>query len=161
LLRRGPAVAAQPPVPIEVGADCPVERCVSVDIREHLLAGHSEAEHRPLTAAFVHFGGTDELLEREGPDAHADALEHCPGPLPLRIGVNRGRIFVADFGPPYRRTYSVKGDAVNLAARLMAKAEPGQIVASAEVLERSRRRFDVVAIEPFAAKGKSEPVRAF
>ena len=82
-------------------------------------------------------------------------------PLPLRIGVNRGRIFVGDFGPPYRRTYSVKGDAVNLAARLMAKAEPGQLLTTDDVLERSRTRFDTVALEPFQAKGKAEPVQAY
>ena len=63
------------------------------------------------------------------------AVMAADSPLPLRIGVNRGRIFVGDFGPPYRRTYSVKGDAVNLAARLMARAEPGQILATGEVLE--------------------------
>ncbi len=82
-------------------------------------------------------------------------------PLPLRIGVNWGRIFVGDFGPPYRRTYSVKGDAVNLAARLMAKAEPGQLLTTDDVLDRSRTRFDTVALEPFQAKGKSEPVQAY
>ena len=48
------------------------------------------------------------------------------GPLPIRIGVNRGSVFVGEVGPPYRRTFTVMGDAVNLAARLMAKAEPGR-----------------------------------
>ena len=89
------------------------------------------------------------------------AVLDAGSPLPLRIGVNRGRIFVGDFGPPYRRTYSVKGDAVNLAARLMAKAEPGQLLTTDDVLERSRTRFDTVALEPFQAKGKAEPVQAY
>ena len=52
-------------------------------------------------------------------------LDHA-GRLPLRIGVNRGPVFAGDFGPPFRRTYSVKGDAINLAARVMGKAHPGQ-----------------------------------
>ena len=89
------------------------------------------------------------------------AVIDADSPLPLRIGVNWGRIFVSDFGPAYRRTYSVKGDAVNLAARLMAKAEPGQILTTDDVLERARTRFDAVALEPFEAKGKSEPVQAY
>ena len=55
--------------------------------------------------------------------------------IPIRIGVNRGAVFAGDIGPWYRRTYTVMGDAVNLAARLMAKAEPGQIYATAEVLD--------------------------
>ena len=89
------------------------------------------------------------------------AVLDAGSPLPLRIGVNWGRIFVGDFGPPYRRTYSVKGDAVNLAARLMAKAEPGQLLTTDDVLERSRTRFDALALEPFQAKGKAELVQAY
>ncbi len=53
------------------------------------------------------------------------------------------------------------GDAVNLAARLMAKATPGQVLATPEVLSRSGSRFDVTAVEPFYVKGKSKPVEAF
>src|SRR4029450_8275251 len=101
--------------------------------------------------------GNDEELMLRAMRAVMDA----GSPLPLRIGVNWGRIFVGLFGPPYRRTYSVKGDAVNLAARLMAKAEPGQILATDDVRKRSRTVFDVVAIEPFQAKGKAELVEAY
>ena len=42
--------------------------------------------------------------------------------LPVRVGVNRGHVFAGEVGPPYRRTYTVMGDVVNLAARLCAKA---------------------------------------
>ena len=52
------------------------------------------------------------------------------GELPLRIGVNRGPVFSGDFGPFFRKTYSVKGDAINLAARVMGKAAPGQLLAT-------------------------------
>jgi len=81
--------------------------------------------------------------------------------LPIRIGVNRGAVFVGEIGPPYRRTFTVMGDAVNLAARLMAKAVPGQIVASPDVLSRSRTSFATEELEPFLVKGKAKPVRAF
>ena len=42
----------------------------------------------------------------------------------------------------------------------MARAEPGQILATDVVLERSRTTFETTPIEPFAAKGKAEPVKA-
>ena len=215
LLRREPNVTAHPSVAVGDVGDLDVAQLLPIEVREHLLAGGGEAEHRLMTPAFIHFMGADELLANEGPDALADALdivmrtvqraayEHqvaffetdiapsggkvmlmggaprstgkdeermlramravldVNSPLPLRIGVNWGRIFVGDFGPPYRRTYSVKGDAVNLAARLMAKAEPGQLLTTDDVLERSRTRFDTVALEPFQAKGKAEPVQAY
>jgi class 3 adenylate cyclase/tetratricopeptide (TPR) repeat protein len=83
------------------------------------------------------------------------------GPLPLRGGVHCGRVFAGDFGPSYRRTYSVVGDCVNLAARLMAKAQPGQVLATGTVLERSRTTFHTVAVPPFRVKGKRAEIHAF
>ena len=82
-------------------------------------------------------------------------------PIAIRIGVNRGSVFAGDIGPAYRRTYTVMGDAVNLAARLMAKAEPGQIYATADVLDHSNTLFATTELEPFAVKGKAKPVQAW
>ena len=82
------------------------------------------------------------------------------GRLPLRIGINRGHVFAGDFGPSFRRTFSVKGDAINLAARVMGKAVPGQALATTEVVERSQTLFRTTELAPFMVKGKSKPVRA-
>ena len=81
--------------------------------------------------------------------------------IPIRIGVNHGPVFAGDIGPRYRRTYTVMGDTVNLAARLMAKASPGEIYASGSVLERSATRFETTELEPFLVKGKAKPVQAW
>src|SRR5438093_2157866 len=88
------------------------------------------------------------------------AIVSRPHALPVRIGVNNGHVFTGNFGPPYRRTYSIKGDVVNLAARVMAKAQPGQILVTPSVLERSATVFQTESIEPFLAKGKKHPVNA-
>lgn len=82
------------------------------------------------------------------------------GTLALRVGVNRGAVFSGDFGPDFRRTYSVKGDAVNLAARVMAKAAPGQVLATRAVVAASRTAFRYHALPPFTVKGKSRPIEA-
>jgi class 3 adenylate cyclase/tetratricopeptide (TPR) repeat protein len=82
------------------------------------------------------------------------------GRLPLRIGINRGHVFAGDFGPSFRRTFSVKGDAINLAARVMGKAAPGQALATTEVVERSQTVFRATELPPFMVKGKSKPVHA-
>jgi class 3 adenylate cyclase/tetratricopeptide (TPR) repeat protein len=82
------------------------------------------------------------------------------GPIALRIGVNSGRAFTCDFGPAYRRTYQIYGDAVNLAARVMAKGRPGQALATTDTLSRARTAYELDELEPFMVKGKSEPVQA-
>ena len=82
------------------------------------------------------------------------------GVLSVRIGVNRGSVFAGDFGPSFRRTYSIKGDAVNLAARIMAKAAPGEVLASDDVVSRSHTFVRTERLEPFTVKGKSRPVHA-
>ena len=89
----------------------------------------------------------------------AEVMEQ-PGVIPVRIGVNTGKVFTGDFGPSYRRAYRVFGDAINTAARVMSRAEAGQVLATEIVLERSRTTFETSPIEPFRAKGKAELVRA-
>ena len=81
-------------------------------------------------------------------------------PVELRAGVNVGHVFAGDVGSGNRCTYTVMGDAVNLAARLMAHAGPGQILADPGVIKRCATLFEATEIPPFVAKGKSGTVRA-
>jgi class 3 adenylate cyclase/tetratricopeptide (TPR) repeat protein len=214
LLKRAPDVAASRAGPVGEADFAQIAHCLPIAIREHLLREQGEPEHRPITVAFIEFGGVQRLLADEGVEALTDALDECMATvqretarhnvtffetdinrdggkimlvagapttsgndqermlrtarsiidakvrLPLRIGVNSGRVFSGDFGPPFRRTYSVKGDAVNLAARVMGKAATGEILATDAVLAASGAKFATEALEPFRVKGKAQPVRA-
>ena len=64
---------------------------------------------------------------RRGSDA-ADRPPHRrrPGIRAGRIGVNRGHVFSGAVGMRFRSTFTVMGDTVNLAARLMAAAPRGR-----------------------------------
>ena len=191
-----------------------LESYVPAPLRDHLAVEAEEGEHRQVTAAFVKWSGTDDLLEREGVSAVLEGLDHLGrvvgetaeelgitwlesdvdvnggklylvagapasggadeermlravrrildvgGTLPLRAGVNRGPVFAGDIGASIRRTYAVMGDTVNLAARLTARAQPGQIFATADVLDRSRTTFES-SHQPFLVKGKERPVTAY
>ena len=80
------------------------------------------------------------------------------GELPLRAGVAHGRVFTGDLGPASRRTYSVKGHAVNLAARLAARAAPGEVLAPVELFEHAHRAFDLEVRPALTLKGVARPV---
>lgn len=81
--------------------------------------------------------------------------------LSVRIGVNRGHVFSGDVGTEFRRTYTVMGDTVNLAARLMAAAHPWSLYSSPAVLDLSSTLFRTETLEPFSVKGKEQPVQAY
>lgn len=85
-------------------------------------------------------------------DAHA-------GP-PIAVGVNRGPVLAGPIGSDLRTTYAVMGDTVNLAARLCARAEKGEILATADVLQRCRARFETTPRQ-FLMKGKAKPVTGY
>lgn len=80
---------------------------------------------------------------------------------PLQIGLTYGRMRVGAYGSVMSRTYGVLGDAVNLSARLMQAATPGQILVNAEAQARASDRFIWEALSPIRVKGKSEPVALY
>ena len=84
-----------------------------------------------------------------------------PVPLGLHIGMNTGMVVAGNVGSDLRMNYSVIGDTVNLASRLVDSAEKGEIVISEDTF-RNVSSF-INAEEPKFAevKGKSEPVKTY
>ena len=214
LLAHAPDVAEMvPPFFDPAGVD--LSQLLPSAYTRELRSEQADPEHRHVAVAFVEIRGTDALLDREGADALAEALDESitaiqtscvtfdvtfaqtdvstgavkaillagaprsaggaeeelmlratrailerPGPLPLRVGVNTGRVFAGVVGTLTRRTYTFYGDAINTAARIMARAHDGQLLARDDVLERARTTYAATPIEPFRAKGKAELVRA-
>jgi class 3 adenylate cyclase/tetratricopeptide (TPR) repeat protein len=215
LIRRSPNIGYERAEAVEDIEGLELAASLPLRIREHLQSGLGEPEHRPVAVSFIEISGTDDLLERGGPEVLASALDEtirtvqaaCArhdvtfletdisanglkvllaagvpttsgdnegamlvavrrildsgSPLPLKIGVNRGRVFSGDFGPSFRKSYSIKGDAVNLAARVMGKAAVGQILVTEAVTDRTMASFELDPLAPFLVKGKARPVRAF
>jgi class 3 adenylate cyclase/tetratricopeptide (TPR) repeat protein len=78
--------------------------------------------------------------------------------LKQRIGVNTGLVFAGNVGSLAHQEYSVMGDGVNLAARLMAVATDGQVIISQSTARQSGGGFLLHEQEPVRVKGKSLPV---
>jgi class 3 adenylate cyclase len=74
------------------------------------------------------------------------------GSLGLRIGVNTGDVVV---GEAREGSSFVTGDAVNVAARLEQRAEPGQILVGERTVAAARSAFEFGPEETIEAKGKA------
>jgi class 3 adenylate cyclase len=80
----------------------------------------------------------------------------------VRMGVTTGRNFCGLVGSPSRMEYTVLGDSVNLAARLMSNAPPYGILCDEETRNASDGEvgYDAEALS-LSIKGKAAPVSAF
>lgn len=141
-------------------------------IDEFVCAAADEAREHGVTFLATDLGkdGGKVLLSTGVPftkeDDEGRMLRACRGileretTLRCRIGVNRGHVFTGEIGTPFRSTYVAMGDTTNLAARMMGASPSGELYAAPSIVARARTLFETTAVPPFAAKGKSEPVRA-
>ncbi|MGH1489806.1 MAG: adenylate/guanylate cyclase domain-containing protein [Acidimicrobiales bacterium] len=81
-----------------------------------------------------------------------------PDAPPMRAGVNRGLVYVGFLGSARCRTLTVMGDPINLAARLLGKAEDRSVAVSQAVLDHARSQYQTTELAPVLVKGRLEPV---
>ncbi len=79
----------------------------------------------------------------------------------IQIGIGRGRMRVGPYGGKTRRAYGVLGDETNLAARLMSKAEPGQILVSQAMADAVGSCYPLQPIGATTLKGRGGPVSIY
>jgi class 3 adenylate cyclase len=101
-----------------------------------------------------------ERAVRAGLELQRLADEHPEefGGLSLRVGVNTGEMMFASVG--HDRSFTVMGDAVNVAARLQGAAPRGGVLVGAETARATARSIRYQSVEPLTLKGKPEPVPA-
>ena len=91
----------------------------------------------------------------------SEAVAHGRPEWPrFRVGVNSGPAVIGNVGALEQRSFTAIGDTTNLAARLQAQAEPGQVVIGGT----TAAELTGAELEPLGAlelKGKREPVEAF
>ena len=77
------------------------------------------------------------------------------------MGLNTGWVVMGNLGSYERVSFTVIGDAVNVAARLKGHAEGGQIVIGESTEHAIREIFDTIELAPVMVKGKALPLRTY
>jgi len=92
-----------------------------------------------------------------------DAAARGWPPLGVGIGVNTGMVTAGNIGSPRRIDYTVIGDPVNVASRLMSNAGPGQTLISEDTASDlgAAPDFQLHRLAPLQVKGKSQPLSVF
>ena len=79
----------------------------------------------------------------------------------VRMGISTGFATVGNFGSDERMEYTIIGKQVNLANRLQAAAQPGEILIGQETWLLVRDVFRCVAKKPVQAKGFERPIQTY
>ena len=79
----------------------------------------------------------------------------------IRAGINSGPVVVGNVGTDLRYEYTALGDAMNVASRMQAAAEPGSVLITASTHRLLGDAFETEDIGEIEVKGKTEPVHAY
>jgi len=96
----------------------------------------------------------------DGTRRYAEQLEQQRGitGFDVRVGMNTGLVVLAEVGDGDRVEYTAMGDAVNLASRMEAAAEPGTILMTEATRKVLGPRFVTTSVGSHSIRGKTEPV---
>jgi predicted ATPase/class 3 adenylate cyclase len=81
--------------------------------------------------------------------------------LRMRIGLNTGEVLAGLVGGVGDKSYTVMGDAVNLAARLEHACTVGRVMISAETARPLHTVFDFEPPQQITVKGKADPLTVY
>ncbi|HUR37829.1 MAG TPA: adenylate/guanylate cyclase domain-containing protein [Terriglobales bacterium] len=100
-------------------------------------------------------------IQRLVTEMNRDAASRKWPELQVGIGINTGIVTAGNIGSPKRLDYTVIGDTVNTASRLVSNAAGEQIIISVATAAEIGSGFNMTSLPPLKLKGKAEPMAAF
>jgi adenylate cyclase len=76
----------------------------------------------------------------------------------IGVGLHLGEVAVGAFGPRRRKSTTLIGDTVNVAARLCGRARAGEVLFSCTVAAALGERAPYLRLPQFERRGRSEPI---
>lgn len=117
---------------------------------------HEDDAERAVRAALGMQAALNELSVRLPAEAGAPDLT-----LTQQLGLSYNYVFAGYVGADWQHEYTVMGDEVNLSARLMSVAQPGDVTVSANVRRKVQALFELEPRGSVKVKGKSAAIPIF
>jgi adenylate cyclase len=105
--------------------------------------------------------GSAVQVQRMVAEMNRDAAARGWPELAVGIGINTGTATAGNIGSPRRLDYTVVGDAVNIASRLMDDADGAQVLISQSTADELGAEFKLRKLRARRVRGRSEPVQVF
>lgn len=86
------------------------------------------------------------------------ALAYIQG---IQTGISQGLVYTGAYGSNARQTYGVLGNEVNMAARFMGVAQPGQVIVHNRVADAARQIHQFQSIGKVKVKGAAQPIELY
>ncbi|MDD4309163.1 MAG: tetratricopeptide repeat protein [Candidatus Cloacimonetes bacterium] len=91
----------------------------------------------------------------------ATEINRIESRIKAKIGLTYSNLYAGILGASNRYEYGIIGNGVNVAARLMSSAEPGQIVFTRSILSSVETRFEVQFLRKMLVKGIKDEVEFY
>ena len=144
-------------VPIIKAANGTVDKFIGDALMAVFGAPNELADH-PLRAVRAAVQIQKAALALAGELSHS-LLEG--GGFAVGVGVNTGLAVAGNLGTEDRREFAVIGDAVNVASRLCANAQPGEVLVGPQTAEAIRGQVPLAQAVPIKVKGREQPVLTY
>jgi len=88
-------------------------------------------------------------------------INQTPTELKLSTGITECTIYAGIIGAQKYCEYGIIGNGVNIAARLMDSAAPGEIIITESIVSRIEKRFEVSFIKEISVKGIQDKIKMY